>query len=104
MNFIKKLWADKFAPPPASKSHTIVVQPPAPKTAWRNNMWVMTPEGPGIIFRLQEPVLVHLVNISNGETRAEVLYASEHIRQAKYMEIPECRRGDKTKLTALGYE
>ena len=60
----------------------------------RNNMWVMTPDGVGILFVLNEPVsTVHMVDEEEGTTFAEVSFATRVLRQAKYDEIPECRKG-----------
>lgn len=58
-------------------------------------MWVMTPDGVGVLFNLGSIVSrVHLVNINDGTTYAEVDYGNSILRQAKYNEIPECRRGE----------
>lgn len=60
----------------------------------RNNMWVMTPDGIGIVYTYNEPVsTIHLVDADDGTTFAEVFYSSNQVRQATYEEIPECRRG-----------
>lgn len=101
MNWLK-LFSNKTEPVVSNKN-TIVVNT-EPKNVWRNNMWVMTPEGVGVIFELKEPVRVHLVNTSTGETVADKLFDSSTIRQATYTEIPEIRRGISAERAAqLGY-
>jgi hypothetical protein len=72
------------------------------KTVWRNNMWVMSPDGIGIIFKLEEPVTVHLVN-SDGVTIKEQQYQSSRLRIAKFEEIPACRRCSYDRAVQLGY-
>jgi hypothetical protein len=71
----------------------------------RNNMWVMTPDGIGILFQYMIPVSkVHMVDEEDGTTFAEVAYSTSALRQAKYNEIPECRRGmDKKWFNRKGY-
>lgn len=103
---IKKLFSNKTPEPvaPQGKVKTIVIPTTIQKTAWRNNMWVMTPEGIGIIFKLAEPCTVHLVDSETGLTLREVWINSEDMRQAKYLEIPECRRCDEERAKFLGYE
>ena len=93
-------WFEKQVATP--KSNTIVISS-APKSVWRNNMWVMTPRGVGIIFALQEPVRVHLVDEQTGQTIDDLLFSSQEIRQATYLEIPANRRGDPDKAIRLGY-
>lgn len=73
------------------------------KSIWRNNMWVMTPRGVGVIFALGEPVTVHLTD-SNGLTVESVQLPSGQLRQALWDEIPESRRGvSREKGYRLGY-
>lgn len=74
-----------------------------PKTIWRNNMWVITPAGLGIIFRLGEPSEVHIVD-EGGLTTDVRQFSTEVLRQAYYSEIPENRRGSVEKATRLGYK
>lgn len=70
---------------------------------WRNHMWVMTPDGVGIIFRLGVISNVHLTDIK-GETIASNEYHIHQIRQATYLEIPEARRQiTKEAAASLGY-
>jgi hypothetical protein len=73
------------------------------KSVWRNNMWVMTPEGPGIIFALGVPCVVHMVDTTDGTTVKSTVFDPSQLRQALYMEIPEIRRGPKEKANRLGY-
>ena len=82
--------------------NTMVVDTPV-KSVWRNNMWVMTPEGVGILFEMAVPCTVHLVDKSNGETIKVIKADPSQIRQAKYVEIPECRRGSVERANELGY-
>lgn len=103
MNFLKKVFSDKPETKVEGAKGTVVVTQVV-KRAWRNNMWVMTPDGIGIIFQLSEPVVVHLVDKVSGLTLRSAHYASEQLRQAKFLEIPEVRRGDKEKANKLGYE
>jgi hypothetical protein len=98
---IKNLFSDKVVPKTPSK--TTVIETNVRKTAWRNNMWVMTSSGVGILFAMGEPCTVHIVDKITGETVKEIYASSDTIRQAKYLEIPECRRGDKEKAAKLGY-
>lgn len=100
---IKNLFSNKVEPV-TPKTKTVVIDTNVQKTAWRNNMWVMTPDGVGIIFKLAEPCTVHLVNTTTGDTIKEIFCKSDTIRQAKYLEIPACRRGDEDKARKLGYE
>lgn len=102
-NFFKNIFSDKPESVPSGTKTTVVIAPVV-KRAWRVGMWVMTPDGIGIIFRLQEPVCVHLVNTKDGTTLREALYDSSKVRQAKYLEIPECRRMLEEKAKSLGYE
>lgn len=60
----------------------------------RNNMWVMTTEGIGILFQYNNSVsTVHLVDPKTGSTKLEMGFDTKKLRQATYLEIPECRRG-----------
>lgn len=78
-------------------------EPGVVKSIWRNNMWVMTPLGVGVLFKLGEPNLVHLVD-ENGETQASEYFSSTQLRQAKWEEIPSVRRKvDREKGYQLGY-
>jgi hypothetical protein len=78
-------------------------KPPIKFLNWRNNMWVVTPDGVGIIFRLDIESLVHLVDY-NGNTVSEKYYPTLALRQAKYLEIPAARRGfTKEAAYIMGY-
>lgn len=61
------------------------------KSMWRNNMWVMSPKGVGIIFKLGDQCEVHLVN-SDGTTKESVLLPVLQLRQATWDEIPAARQ------------
>ena len=65
-------------------------------------MWVMSPDGIGIIFKLEEPVTVHLIN-SEGITVESKQYQSTRLRIAKFEEIPACRRCSYDRAVQLGY-
>lgn len=70
---------------------------------WRNNMWVMTPDGIGIIFKLGLESEVHLTD-EKGGTVASKVYPTSVLRQAKFGEIPIFRRKiTKEIATELGY-
>lgn len=70
---------------------------------WRPNMWVMTPDGVGIIFKLGVECEVHLTDAS-GVTFLIKLYPIAILRQARLMEIPAARRKiTKEIATKLGY-
>lgn len=60
---------------------------------WRQGMWVVTNKGEiGILVAIDSPAEVHLVNPDNGETIARYMCDLSELRQAKWLEIPECRR------------
>lgn len=75
------------------------------KSQWRNNMWVMSPYGVGILFKLGPMNDVHLVDVKTGETTSCISVTLENLRQAKLEEIPECRRNGITleRANYLGY-
>ena len=73
------------------------------KSMWRNNMWVMSPKGIGVLFKLDNPCVVHLVD-KEGLTTSEIQLPVEQLRQAMWDEIPEKRRGiSREKGKRLGY-
>lgn len=74
------------------------------KNQWRNHMWVMSPTGVGVLFKYSFPnSLVHLVD-AKGETIKEIEVATLELKQAKWEEIPETRRGISQEAAAkLGY-
>lgn len=86
-----------------TSKNTQVLPPNEIRSLWRNNMWVMTPKGIGIMFALGEPAVVHLVSPSTGETISVDQFAISDLRQAVYDEIPANRRGDREKALRLGY-
>jgi len=70
---------------------------------WRNNMWVMSPDGIGIIFKLGVESEVHLTD-EKGLTVASKIYPTVSLRQAKFNEIPIFRRKITKEVAAnLGY-
>ena len=75
------------------------------KTGFRNNMWVMTPRGIGILFEYKFPLsTIHLIN-PNGETTKELSLSVTDLRQALWKEIPISRRGVSKEVGQyLGYE
>jgi hypothetical protein len=71
---------------------------------FRQNMWVMTPRGVGILFRIGSPCEVHLVSEANGHTIDIISADLSTIRQARYDEIPGSRQGiDRDRAKSLGY-
>lgn len=70
---------------------------------WRPNMWVMTPDGIGIIFKLDVNAEVHLTD-EKGLTVESKVYPIAILRQAKFTEIPVFRRKITKEVAAnLGY-
>ena len=96
-----KLFSNLFGGKAVSKNTVTISQ--EPKVVWRNNMWIMTPDGVGIVFKLEEPVTVHLIS-SDGTTIASKQYQSSVLRIAKFEEIPACRRCTYERAKQLGYE
>ena len=95
MNFIKRLF-----------NKTTREQPQTIKKNWRVGMWVQTQDNKtGILFKLGDTCEIHIVDRTSGETVEVVQEVIEHVRQAKWGEIPECRRRGITKeqAEALGY-
>lgn len=72
---------------------------------WRVGMWVMSPDQrQGIIYKIGETCEVHIVDTSTGETKESLSCPLGGLRQLKWAEIPECRRGiTKEQGEALGY-
>lgn len=82
------------------------VRPTTVNRGWRNNMWVMDNElrKVGIIVKLGEVCEVHNVDLISGETTNIYHAPLTQLRQAKWLEIPEVRRGiTKQAAEALGY-
>lgn len=75
------------------------------RNEWRNGMWVVTSKGVGIIFQMGNDLLIHLVDPTTGETVNATIEHRQAVRQAKYDEIPTCRKVGLTKEKAayLGY-
>lgn len=86
-----------------------VVETATPRTlvdyiGWRENMWVVTPDGVGIVFKLGVDTEVHMVD-ADGYTLYSKVYPILSLRQAKYEEIPLARRGISVEdASALGYK
>jgi hypothetical protein len=73
------------------------------KSVWRNNMWIISPKGVGILFKMAIPCEVHLID-DYGVTKESALFPIEQLRQAKYSEIPPPRRGvSEKRAIELGY-
>jgi hypothetical protein len=71
---------------------------------FRLNMWVMTPHGVGILFKIDTPCEIHLVSPATGETTSVVTADLANIRQARFDEIPGARQGiDRARAKELGY-
>ena len=72
--------------------------------AFRNHMWVMTPDGIGIVFKVGVETEVHLVDTA-GVTITARTYPVNLLRQAKFTEIPSPRRRalSKEKAASMGY-
>lgn len=71
---------------------------------WRTNMWVVTPDGVGIIFKLGKICEIHLVD-SEGLTVLIRDYDILFLRQAQFAEIPKARRQfSKEVANSLGYK
>lgn len=78
-------------------------RPPVELIGWRSNMWVMTPDGIGIIFKLGMESEVHLTD-EKGLTTSSKVYPIATLRQAKFTEIPAFRRKlTKEVASDLGY-
>lgn len=104
MNWFKKLFYKQEEPleVPIPTVEQVVSVTTQVKSTWRNNMWVVTPKGIGIIFAIGEPTTVHLVD-ENGLTVGSEAFPFNSLRQALYTEIPAPRRGDVEIARKLGY-
>ncbi len=104
MNWFKNLFKKQAEPieVPAPVVEQVVTVTNHVKSTWRNNMWVVTDKGVGIVFQIGEPTLVHLVD-ENGHTVNSVTVPFNSLRQARYAEIPAPRRGDAEIARKLGY-
>ena len=87
-----------------SKKETVQPQrTPVELLGWRPNMWVMSPDGIGIIFKLGVESEVHLTD-EKGLTIESKVYPIAVLRQAKFTEIPVFRRKVTKEVAAnLGY-
>jgi hypothetical protein len=71
---------------------------------WRTGMWVMVDGQIGILFKLGDPCSIHLVNPQTGETTSEEMIPIGKLRQARFGEIPQCRRHfTEQRALELGY-
>jgi hypothetical protein len=87
-------------------TQTVKVQPEKVIRGWKQGMWVMitVTNKPAILFRLGESCEVHLVNPQTGVTVEKQDVPLTGLRQAKWAEIPLCRRGiTQEEGKALGY-
>ena len=94
MNFVKKLFNKT-----ERQINTI------PK-GWRVGMWVVDEANkPAIIYSMvPDSIVIHYINKNTGETVEQQTVSYTSVRQAKFGEIPECRRMiTKEKAEALGY-
>jgi L-rhamnose isomerase len=74
------------------KTNTSVISSDVTKTQWRRNMWVMTPDGVGVLQEMRPDKYVsHLVD-KDGLTLSSAEHYPQDVRQAKWMEIPAFRR------------
>jgi hypothetical protein len=95
---------------PKTQPQTLTIEPSVElksslqMVSFRENMWVMTPQGVGILFKIGQPCDIHLVNETTGETIKNINFLISDLRQARFHEIPASRQGiSKEKATALGY-
>lgn len=98
-------WYNFWKKPAPEPEKVLEVESSVFKSQWRNNMWVMSPYGIGILFKLGQMCDVHLVDVKTGETLSCISVTLENLRQAKLEEIPPCRRNGITQERAnyLGY-
>ena len=80
-------------------------EPVVQDKAWSKGMWVMNQDQePCILWVLGDPCTVHVIDKITGETIKECTVSINDLRQARWGEIPECRRGiTKEAGEALGY-
>jgi hypothetical protein len=98
-------WYNFWKKPPPEPEKVPEVESSVFKSQWRNNMWVMTKYGVGILFDNSFMATIHLVDTKTGETIQVINAPFDSFRQAKLEEIPPCRRNGITKERAdyLGY-
>ena len=71
---------------------------------WRLNMWVIVDTRPGILVSIGNPCQVDMVDANTGETTLSLAVGLDALRQAKYHEIPTCRRNISLEAALeLGY-
>lgn len=88
---IKRLFSPKQVPVAINKN-------------WRNGMWVMYGEQIAIISKVGDPCEIHYVYLFTGETVGVDNIPLNALRQARWIEIPECRRNlTPAKGLELGY-
>jgi len=80
-------------------------EPVVQNKAWRKGMWVINQEQePSILWTVGDSCVIHVVSKTTGETVKECSVSLNELRQARWEEIPECRRGiTKEAGEALGY-
>lgn len=67
-------------------------------------MWVVVDKKIGILNKLGTPCEVHLVDPATGETTLVIAAVVDSLRQARWSEIPLCRRNISEEAgRALGY-
>jgi hypothetical protein len=80
------------------------VQPNIIKKNWRTSMWVIHEGRPAILFSIDSPCIIHLVDTETGETIEATSVQLSELRQATYDEIPQIRRGISREVAKeLGY-
>lgn len=90
------------------KSYEIKAEIPLVKRTshetWRQGMWVMVNDRVGILHVLTSPSAeVHFVDEDTGQTILIQHVSLNSLRQAKYREIPYCRRVDFPMEVAVRY-
>ena len=80
-------------------------EPQTTRKNFRIGMWVSTLQNEvGVLYKVDDMCVVHLVDSNTGTTRAEVVCPIAGLRQCTWHEIPECRRGiTKAQAEAIGY-
>ena len=75
-----------------------------PSRNWREGMWVMHDNRVAILFALSSTVNIHYVDAITGNTISALEVPISSLRQARYLEIPECRRNIPEEVAkGLGY-
>lgn len=99
------MWAwlkSLFVKPKPNEPIELVV---ADTSNWRKGMWVVYAGDVGVLYDITPAYAeVHLVDVATGLTIKEVRPAISALRQAKWLEIPDCRRGiEREAGRELGY-